>query len=115
MKSVLAAVFRHALTLLFISLLWVLFRNGTKNSVKILLKMFGFDYRVFLGGGAVSAGFDRMLILRVLNLKTLAVFFSPEFLRLFHGGSLCLRKSKNLILRKEFYFQKYFLWRAIFL
>ncbi len=78
-KTVLTAVFRHALTLLFISLLWVLFRNGTKNSVKILLKMFGLDYCILLGGGAVSAGFDSMLILKVLNLKTLAVFFAGIF------------------------------------
>ena len=40
--------FHRAFTLLCIVLLWVLFRNGTKQTIKIVLKMFGVNFsRIF--------------------------------------------------------------------
>ena len=42
-------VFHRVLTLLEVLLLWVLFRNGTKESIKIILKMFGINYTQFWG------------------------------------------------------------------
>ncbi len=41
LKKCLKLIFSHAYTILAVALLWVLFRNGTGNSVRLLLKMVG--------------------------------------------------------------------------
>ncbi len=46
-KNLLKEFFSRAYTLLSVLLLWVLFRNGTKKSVKLVLKMFGVNYTRF--------------------------------------------------------------------
>ncbi len=43
------AVLHRIITLIFILFLWVLFRNGTIRSVKMVLKMFGINYSTLWG------------------------------------------------------------------
>lgn len=43
----LVTIVKHIFTLFFILVLWILFRNGTKGTIKILLKMFGINYLRF--------------------------------------------------------------------
>ena len=45
--KILANTLGRIYTLLSVMLLWVLFRNGTKATVKIILKMFGINYSIF--------------------------------------------------------------------
>ena len=40
--------------MLIIVLFWVLFRNGTKQTVKLWLKMFGINYSIFSNYHAIS-------------------------------------------------------------
>ena len=42
-------VLHRALTLLAVLFLWVLFRTGTKDFIKLLLKMFGINYSLLFG------------------------------------------------------------------
>lgn len=53
--SVMILIFRHAIVLLFVALLWVLFRNGTKMTVKLWLKMLGVNYTALLGNAKSMA------------------------------------------------------------
>lgn len=46
-KTILISIFRHAFVLLVVALLWVLFRKGTKMTVKLWLKMIGINYTAF--------------------------------------------------------------------
>lgn len=46
-KVIFISIFRHAFVLLVVALLWVLFRNGTKMTVKLWLKMIGINYTAF--------------------------------------------------------------------
>lgn len=78
---VLLALIWRAISLLAIMLLWVLFRNGTKRSVKILLKMFGVNYTRFKGiFRPVVQGVDSMwftgIDTRFWILVTFGVLFS---------------------------------------
>ena len=47
--SIARRIFHRAITLFAVLLLWVLFRNGTKQTVKLILKMFGVNYTRFSG------------------------------------------------------------------
>lgn len=40
-------ILSHIYTIFSIMILWVFFRNGTKDSIKIILKMFGINYTMF--------------------------------------------------------------------
>lgn len=51
-KGRLIKLFHRILTLLTVIFLWVLFRNGTKDTVKIWLKMFGLYDLIFSGSAA---------------------------------------------------------------
>lgn len=57
-------VFHRVLTLLEVLLLWVLFRNGTKESIKIILKMFGINYTQFWGKASEIVP-NRFLLLNI--------------------------------------------------
>lgn len=48
-KKFFLSVIQRIFTLLVVIMLWVLFRNGTKNSITIVLKMFGVNYTKFFG------------------------------------------------------------------
>lgn len=45
--SQLVSLLPRLYTLICVSFLWVLFRNGTKKTVKLFLKMFGINYTIF--------------------------------------------------------------------
>ena len=53
-ESKLFSIFYRIITLLIIVLFWVLFRNGTKQTVKLWLKMFGINYSIFSNYHAIS-------------------------------------------------------------
>ena len=46
-KSKIISIFQRFVSLFLIILLWVLFRNGTEQTIKIWLKMFGINYTTF--------------------------------------------------------------------
>ncbi|MCR5046955.1 MAG: MBOAT family protein [Treponema sp.] len=46
-KNAIVKALHRTLTLFAVLFLWILFRNGTKKSVKIILSMFGINYRIF--------------------------------------------------------------------
>lgn len=46
-KSNILKILSHVYTILSVMILWVFFRNGTKDSIKIILKMFGINYSIF--------------------------------------------------------------------
>ena len=46
-KNLFLKIIGHLYTIMFVTLLWVLFRNGTAMSIKLILKMFGINYSFF--------------------------------------------------------------------
>ncbi|MBO7485961.1 MAG: MBOAT family protein [Spirochaetaceae bacterium] len=50
LSKVFKAIYR-IITLLTINFLWILFRNDTKDSIKLILKMFGINFRLFTNSG----------------------------------------------------------------
>lgn len=46
-QNIFLKILGHLYTLLFVTLLWVLFRNGTGMTIKLILKMFGINYSFF--------------------------------------------------------------------
>ena len=47
-KNAVLAIFHRIFTLFSVLFLWVLFRNGTKETIKIILKMFGVNWTLFI-------------------------------------------------------------------
>ena len=69
-KGTLARIVGQAYTFASVSLLWLLFRNGFKPSVKILLKMFGVNYTRFTTTPVPFTNhMDGMLALKFLNVQ----------------------------------------------
>lgn len=64
-KFILVSVFRHALVLFFVAMLWVLFRNGTKTTAKLWLKMFGINYTSLSGNAKSIIAASPFLTLRI--------------------------------------------------
>lgn len=58
-------IVKRIYTLLSVLLLWILFRNGTKQTIKILLKMFGINYTRFLSCGVIPIINDGFLLLNI--------------------------------------------------
>jgi alginate O-acetyltransferase complex protein AlgI len=48
-KKVFFSLIQRILTLFAVIFLWVLFRNGTADTIKIILKLFGINYSTFTG------------------------------------------------------------------
>ena len=48
-KKVILSIISRIYTLFSILILWILFRNGTKQTIKLILKMFGINYTRFSG------------------------------------------------------------------
>ena len=70
----------RVMTLLAVLLLWVLFRNTTKESIKILLKMFGMNYTILKHGGVIPFEQGSLFLLqmdaRFYTMMAAGVLFS---------------------------------------
>ena len=72
-KGTLARIVGQAYTFASVSLLWLLFRNGFKPSMRILLKMFGVNYTRFTATPVPFTNhMDGMLALKFLNVPFFA-------------------------------------------
>lgn len=77
--SVLSNMFGHTITLLSVLFLWVLFRTGTKDGIKLVLKMIGVNYTEFTGHFIpirYSPLLESMVDTRFIILTVLGILFS---------------------------------------
>lgn len=75
-KFILVSVFHHALVLFFVAMLWVLFRNGTKTTAKLWLKMFGINYTALSGNAKYIIATNPFLTLRIAQNAGAKFIFS---------------------------------------
>ena len=78
-NNVIIQLLHRIFTLLSVLLLWVLFRNGTKQSIKLFLKMFGINYTKYVGT-FTPIHIDGMLLLNIDTkfyiIATIGIVFS---------------------------------------
>lgn len=106
---ILLSIFHRVVTILFILLLWILFRNGTKMTLKLLFKMAGVNYTIFTSAGLTrwfQVGFLYLGIdIKFYILASMGIIFCFPWwkkIRLFYSEnnviSMVLRSIKYLML-----------------
>ena len=100
--TILKNVIHRSFTLLSVLLLWVLFRNGTKQTIKLYLKMLGINYTSFFGSSREIAQFETLLLLldtKFYIVAIMGVLFSFPWWR-----KIAFLQSKSLVILVMKYF-----------
>jgi len=94
--TILKNVIHRSFTLLSVLLLWVLFRNGTKQTIKLYLKMLGINYTSFFGSSREIVQFETLLLLldtKFYIVAIMGVLFSFPWWR-----KIAFLQSKSLVI-----------------